>query len=178
MIPQTIALLAAALIGYEVYEKYSPHKVPTSPALATGQSYTFTFRLTGPKPPTKTDAAAVMSQLKLQSFSLVQDPKDANSFSATAAYTGAPGISTALLPQVGKVKTPNGVFKFVLPEDPVSYKAAAATPDGKKAVAKAPTMTAGGFWRQPVHGGYRQGYGNSAYRHHHDGKLRWPWNVQ
>ena len=178
MIIQLAFLAAAGLVGYEVWEKHSPTTAPTSPALTAGQSYTLTIRLVGPQPPTKLDAGAVLTQLKLAPFSVVQDPKDANSFSATAAYTGTPGIAKALLPTTGLIKTTRGAFTFTLPSDPILYKAAAATPKGKQAVAQSPTLTASGFWRQPVHGGYRQGYGNAAYRHHHDGRLRWPWNVQ
>jgi len=171
-------LAAAGLVGYELWEHHSPTTAPVSPALTGGQSYTLTVRLTGPRAPTKLDANEAFRALKLQTFSIAQDPLDANTFSATAAYTGTPGLAKALLPQTGAVKTPNGTFTFSLPHDPILYKAAAATPSGKAAVAKAPTMSAGGYWRQPVHGGYRQGYSNAAYRHHHDGRLRWPWNVE
>jgi hypothetical protein len=171
-------LAAAGLVGYEVWEHWSPTTAPVSPALTAGQSYTLTIRLKGPKAPTKLDANEAFKALKLQPFAVAQDPADANQFSATAAYVGTPGLAKALLPQVSTVRTPNGVFAITLPHDPVQYQAAAQTPSGKKAVAKAPTAIAGGYWRQPVHGGYRQGYSNAAYRHHHDGRLRWPWNIQ
>jgi hypothetical protein len=175
---------AAALFGgYEVYKHYSKNHILTHRGVQSGHAYVLTIRLVGDKAPLETDAHEILQKLGLHAFSLKQDPKDPNAFSVVASYKGivdGKHLAKAILPTGAPVSTRRGIFKLALPVDPVSYKVAAATPDGQAAVAIAPRPTgaapakdaASGFWRHPIRG-TSYGHGPYAYNHPHWGHHYW-----
>jgi hypothetical protein len=147
-----IAGIAGGIVlAHEIYKRYSPHHAATSKSVQAGQSYVLTLNLTSPTaagptprpPPGVADAKEVAEDLGLHPFSITADAKDPQSFALVAGFTGqihGRAAKDAILPSVSEFTTAKGVrWNVSLPQDPVSYHAAAQTPAGAVAAAKAPT---------------------------------------